>query len=225
MKAASSWSVPNIVSSILFTKIILILFSSPQFCFARDNITEKSRLADGETLVSPGNVFELGFFSPSNISNVKRYVGIWYISNPKLLVWVANRENPVPDRIGVLYVADGTLKLSDGKGNLYWSQPGGKRSTPVMKLSDTCNLILLENRSKLYLWQSFEHPTDTFLSGMKMDPEFLLTSWSSKDDPSPGNFTFKLDPHSRSVLMEKSTIYWRSSRTNVSTSEVPSRTV
>ncbi|KAE8725703.1 G-type lectin S-receptor-like serine/threonine-protein kinase [Hibiscus syriacus] len=119
--------------------------------------TEKSRLADGETLVSPGNIFELGFFSPSNISNVKRYVGIWYISSPKVVVWVANRENPVPDKTGVLSAADGKLKLSDGKGKLYWStQPGTKRSTPVIS----------------------------------MVTEFILTSWSSEDDPSPGNFTF-----------------------------------
>ncbi|KAE8687771.1 S-locus lectin protein kinase family protein, putative isoform 2 [Hibiscus syriacus] len=221
MKAASSWSVPNIVSSILFINTILILFSSPQFCFARDNITEKSRLADGETLVSAGNRFELGFFSPSSISNVKRYVGIWYISNPKILVWVANGKNPVPDKTGVLSVADGTLKLSDDKGNLYWSaQPGVKRSTPVVKLSDTGNLILLD-RSKIYLWQSFEHPTDTFLYGMKMNADILLTSWRSEDDPSPGNFTFRLDPQSRPVVMEKSTIYWRSGRAD----ELPSTLV
>ncbi|KAK8558879.1 hypothetical protein V6N12_042171 [Hibiscus sabdariffa] len=82
MKSTSCWSVLNILLA------ILILFSSPRFCFARDNITVKTRLADGETLVSAGNRFELEFFGPSTTSSVKRY---------------------------------GTLKLTDEKGNLYWS--------------------------------------------------------------------------------------------------------
>ncbi|KAK9000856.1 hypothetical protein V6N11_081339 [Hibiscus sabdariffa] len=207
MKSTSCWSVLNILPA------ILILFSSPPFCFARDNITVKSRLADGETLVSAANRFELGFFGPSTTSSVKRYVGIWYTSNPQIRVWVANREKPVSNTTGVLSFADGTLKLTDDKGNLYWSAlPGAERSIPVAKLSDDGNFILRDERSRQKLWQSFDYPTDTFLFGMKMDADFLLISWSSEEDPSPGNFTFKQDPEGQLVVMEKSTIHWRSSR-------------
>ncbi|GMI83833.1 hypothetical protein like AT4G03230 [Hibiscus trionum] len=218
MKATSCWSVLN----------ILFLFSSPRFCFGRDNVTVKSRVADGETLVSAGNRFELGFFGPSTTSSVKRYVGIWYTSNPQIRVWVANRETPVSNRTGVLSVADGTLKLSDDKGNLYWSAlPGVMRSILVAKLTDDGNLILLDERSRVRLWESFDHPTDTFLYGMKTDSKFLLTSWSSEEDPSPGNFTFKQDPEGQQlVVMEKSTIYWRSSRLDsgqiIKSDELPS---
>ncbi|PPS18182.1 hypothetical protein GOBAR_AA02401 [Gossypium barbadense] len=194
MRRSCRWLVLNTLSSILSCYTIFILFSALQGCFARDNITIKSGLADGQTLFSAGNRFELGFFGPSRGSNVKRYVGIWYASNPQIVVWVANRDNPVLDRTGVLSIANDQLKLSDEKGKIYWStQRGAKRSNPVAKLNDTGNFILLDERLRVNLWESFTEPTDTFLFGMKIDAKFSLTSWSSEEDPSSGNFIFKQD--------------------------------
>ncbi|KAG6657879.1 hypothetical protein CIPAW_04G120600 [Carya illinoinensis] len=43
------------------------------------------------------------------------------------------------------------------------------------------------------LWESCKNPTDTFLSGMKMDENLILTSWQADDDPQRGPYTFKLD--------------------------------
>ncbi|KAK1367097.1 hypothetical protein POM88_042658 [Heracleum sosnowskyi] len=43
------------------------------------------------------------------------------------------------------------------------------------------------------LWESFKHPTDTFLPGMKMDENLTLTCWKSDEDPAPGNFSFQLN--------------------------------
>ncbi|KAA3488419.1 G-type lectin S-receptor-like serine/threonine-protein kinase isoform X1 [Gossypium australe] len=214
MRTSCRWSVLNTLSSILSCYTIFLLFSALQGCFARDNITIKSGLADGQTLVSPGNRFELGFFGPSRGSNVKRYVGIRYASNPQIVVWVANRDNPVLDRTGVLSIANDQLKLSDEKGEIYWStQRGAKRSNLVAKLNDTGNFILLDERLRVNLWESFTEPTDTFLFGMKMDAKFLLTSWSSEEDPSSGNFIFKQDQGGEQlVVMEKSTVHWKSSR-------------
>ncbi|XP_048232704.1 G-type lectin S-receptor-like serine/threonine-protein kinase At4g03230 isoform X2 [Ricinus communis] len=59
------------------------------------------------------------------------------------------------------------------------------------KLMDFGNLVL-SNQLARTTWQSFEHPTDTFLPGMRMDQNLMLTSWTSKIDPAPGQFTFKL---------------------------------
>ncbi|KAK5770869.1 hypothetical protein PVK06_047026 [Gossypium arboreum] len=214
MRTSCRWLVLNTLSSILSCYTIFILFSALQGCFARDNITIKSGLADGQTLFSAGNRFELGFFGPSRGSNVKRYVGIWYASNPQIVVWVANRDNPVLDRTGVLSIANDQLKLSDEKGKIYWStQRGAKRSNPVAKLNDTGNFILLDERLRVNLWESFTEPTDTFLFGMKIDAKFSLTSWSSEEDPSSGNFIFKQDQGGEQlVVMEKSTVHSKSSR-------------
>ncbi|XVE92858.1 hypothetical protein REPUB_Repub01dG0139300 [Reevesia pubescens] len=228
----SRWSVVQVLSAVLSCYTILIL-SSPHGCSARDNITTKSRLVDGQTLVSAGNRFALGFFGPSRSSNLKRYVGIWYTSSPQTVVWVANRGKPLPDKSGVLSIVDGNLNLTDEKGNLYWSTQLGPlmRLNLVANLNDTGNLILLDDRLRINLWQSFDQPTDTFLFGMKMDGNFALTSWTSEGDPAPGNFTFTQDPEGKNqfVIEEKSITYWRSSRPDsdkiFNSEEIPSRIV
>ncbi|XVF57951.1 hypothetical protein PTKIN_Ptkin07bG0023600 [Pterospermum kingtungense] len=48
-----------------------------------------------------------------------------------------------------------------------------------------------------------------------LDEKFALTSWRSEEDPAPGKFTFKLDPYrkNRLVVMNRSTAYWISNRT------------
>ena len=52
-----------------------------------------------------------------------------------------------------------------------------------------------------FLWQSFDHPTSTLLPDMKIGrnkstgQEWYLSSSKSSDDPSTGNFTYRLDPH------------------------------
>jgi hypothetical protein len=53
------------------------------------------------------------------------------------------------------------------------------------------------------VWDSFWHPADTMLSGMRITvraqgrgpPErMLFTSWASATDPSPGRYALGLDP-------------------------------
>ena len=46
---------------------------------------------------------------------------------------------------------------------------------------------------------SFDHPSDTMLPGMKLGWSLKtglqrnLTSWRSDDDPSPGDFSYRMD--------------------------------
>ncbi|KAI3803879.1 hypothetical protein L1987_32043 [Smallanthus sonchifolius] len=63
----------------------------------------------------------MGFFSHVNTSEVRRYVGIWYTMDPKTVVWVANRDNPVLDSTGVFTVAeDGNFKVLNKDQNVYF---------------------------------------------------------------------------------------------------------
>ncbi|GFZ12439.1 S-locus lectin protein kinase family protein [Actinidia rufa] len=172
----------------------------------RDTLGPNQSLADGETLVSTGQRFEFGFFSPGSSKN--RYLGIWYVmKTPAIVVWVANRNNPVTDSQGILNISgDGSLALVNGKQNLVWSSKPSQGLTdePFLQLLDSGNLVL-SRQAKMdpdtYLWQSFDYPCDTRLPGMKLvwnsntSLGKQLTSWRASDDPSPGDYTLGIDNH------------------------------
>nr|XP_029121214.1 G-type lectin S-receptor-like serine/threonine-protein kinase At4g27290 [Elaeis guineensis] len=181
---------------------LLFLFSLLSLSIAGDTITPNTPLSDGQTLVSAGGNFELGFFSPGNSMN--RYLGIWYKKiSTQTVVWVANREAPLTDNSGSLNISsDGNLIISNQAAKVVWSTSSSKASSPVAQLLDTGNFVLKEGNNHSYslLWQSFDYPCDTLLPRMKLGLDFTtgldlyLTSWTSTDDPSPGDYSFKLDP-------------------------------
>lgn len=230
-----SWSVNDMFfPCFLYT---LLLCTSFLNCLAKDTITSHSLLRDdavGSTLVSAGEKFELGFFTPNGSSDNRRYVGIWYFGfNQRTVVWVANRDSPLTDTGGVFAVADdGNLKVLDGSGKPCWSTNVGRPSSTnrTARLMDTGNLVLRnedqQNQSVTIFWQSFENPTDTFLPGMKMDEDLVLTSWKSYDDPASGNFTFEQDQErtNQVIILKRSVKYWRSGISGkfISLDEMPS---
>ncbi|KAA8515414.1 hypothetical protein F0562_018975 [Nyssa sinensis] len=98
----------------------------------------------GQTLISAGQIFELGFFSPGNSG--KQFVGIWYNNISVSKVWVENRENPLTvmgSASGLTIGSDGNLKLMDGKQNTVWSTNVSVQSNnSIAVLSDNGNFIL-----------------------------------------------------------------------------------
>ncbi|CAL0328969.1 unnamed protein product [Lupinus luteus] len=191
-------------------------------------ISANQSLSGDQTLVSKEGNFELGFFKIGNSS--KYYIGIWYIKVTELTyVWVANRDNPVSDKnSAMLTISKGNLALLDQSQNLVWSTNLSSSSSDsvVAVLLDSGNLIL-SNRPDATeseaLWQSFDHPTDTWLPGgkMKMDkktkkPQYL-TAWKNNEDPATGLFSLELDPNgtqSYLILWNKSEQYWTSGTWN-----------
>ncbi|XP_058210769.1 G-type lectin S-receptor-like serine/threonine-protein kinase At4g27290 isoform X1 [Rhododendron vialii] len=188
---------------------ILSLFSILITSNGVDTITTTKSLADGETIVSSGGLFELGFFSPGN--STKRYVGIWYRALyykeiPRTaVVWVANRETPLLDTSGVLKLTSrGILVLVNGTNDTIWSTKASRSAQdPVAQLFDLGNMVVRntndEVKAENLLWQSFDYPGNTLLQGMKLGKNFLtgqewyISSWKSDDDPGEGAFTFVLD--------------------------------
>ncbi|XLU93877.1 hypothetical protein S245_008229 [Arachis hypogaea] len=126
-------------------------------------------LQDGETLVSSGGTFEVGFFSPGNSTN--RYLGIWYKNvSPLTVIWVANREIPLESNSGVLKLnQNGALVILSGTNSTIWSSfnnTPGKSSNPIAQVLDSGNLVLKNTETKErndFLWQSFDYPGDTFV--------------------------------------------------------------
>ncbi|KAF8411263.1 hypothetical protein HHK36_003810 [Tetracentron sinense] len=208
----------------------MLLLGSIIWCFiwkkktpkAADTLAPSQFLTDGQTLVSSGQIFELGFFRPGNSMN--RYLGIWYKNIPLTVVWIANRENPITDSFGVLTIIgeNGNLVLLNRTERAIWSSNlSTPAKSPVAQILDSGNLVLRDGsngNSESYLWQSFDYPTDTLLPGMKLGWNLKtglnrnLTSWKSWDDPSPGLYSYSVDPHGlpQLVLRMGSTEQFRS---------------
>ncbi|PWZ15862.1 Receptor-like serine/threonine-protein kinase SD1-8 [Zea mays] len=184
----------------LLLPLFVTFFASP--ASATDTITANSSLSDGQTLVSAGGVFQLGFFTPA--SSTARFLGIWYMGlAPQTVVWVANREAPITGTTASLAInATGSLVLADPSGRVFWSSPQSNMSStgsPVgAQLLDSGNFVL-QGGGGAVLWQSFDYPSDTLLPGMKLGWDLTtgldrhLTTWRSTGDPSPGDYTFGFD--------------------------------
>ncbi|KAK9092228.1 hypothetical protein Syun_027139 [Stephania yunnanensis] len=207
--------------SMISLLLLSALFVNHLCSATNDTITPNNFLRDGETIVSNGGTFALGFFSPAN--SQKRYVGIWFNKvSVKTVVWVANRDNPINNSsTGVVKIDDkGSLVIIDGNSSdPVWST---NVSIPIKglfyKLMESGNLVLYDENRGDFLWQSFDFPTDTFLPGMKLGLNLKLgtswsfRSWKSPDDPSTGIFTLSMDGTAspEMVIKKASQKIWRS---------------
>ncbi|TVU38516.1 hypothetical protein EJB05_11890, partial [Eragrostis curvula] len=180
--------------------LLFFLFASSP-ASAADTITANSSLTDGQSIVSAGGVFELGFFAPAT-STTARFLGIWYKSiSPATVVWVANRDAPITGTTTASLSVNGTrgLVLADASGQVFWTSPNVTGpGAAAAQLLDSGNLVLRGGAGDV-LWQSFDYPSDTLLPGMKLGWDLAagldryLTTWRSAGDPAPGDYTFGID--------------------------------
>ncbi|KAF7012017.1 hypothetical protein CFC21_026254 [Triticum aestivum] len=191
---------------ISYFPIFILLFLFP-FSKSDDQLTQAKPLSPGDILISKDGVFALGFFSPAN-SSKSLYVGIWFYNIPgssRAIVWVANRDNPAttasPATLAISVKSD--LVLSDSEGHTLWMTKNNITADEDARASavllDTGNLVLRSPNGTV-IWQSFDHPTDTILPGMRFLLSYKgrvmgrLVAWKGPDDPSVGDFSFGLDP-------------------------------
>lgn len=145
------------------------------------------------TILSENGTFRLGFFNTNGDSNW--YLGVWYSSVPTpTYVWVANRQHPTRNLDTSSFVLDGSgrLAVKQSENETVWESTNTEFSTEGRFL-DNGNLVLL-TREGTVSWQSFDHPTDTWLPGMNLTKVRFLTSWRSFSDPSPGLYSLRLKP-------------------------------
>ncbi|KAL8128245.1 G-type lectin S-receptor-like serine/threonine-protein kinase At4g27290 isoform X2 [Apium graveolens] len=175
-----------------------------------DTITANQTIRDGQTVASARGEFEMGFFSPKG-NPQNRYFGIWYkkISNGTI-IWVANRESPVFNTSGVVRVSSRGIVVSTNQStdSMWTSNFSGAVKNPVAQLLDSGNLVFRdENEQHNFLWQSFDHPVDNILPGMKLgynlvtgiDRYFL--PWKNDDNPAPDNYIYRLDKNGYPQLL------------------------
>ncbi|XP_026656660.1 G-type lectin S-receptor-like serine/threonine-protein kinase At2g19130 [Phoenix dactylifera] len=211
----------------LLFPFLFIFFSSLNIprTFAANSISTNHPLSGNQTIISQGGNFVLGFFQPGNKSNHNYYIGIWFKKVSQLTqVWVANRETPISDPTSseLRISDDGNLVLLNQFKKQVWSTnltSIASNSTTAVIL-DSGNLVLRDDSdpSKVF-WQSFDHPTDTWLPGSKLGMNKVtgerqhLTSWKNSDDPAPGIFSLEIDPNGSSqyfILWKGTRQYWSS---------------
>uniref|UniRef100_A0A2K1R435 Bulb-type lectin domain-containing protein n=1 Tax=Populus trichocarpa TaxID=3694 RepID=A0A2K1R435_POPTR len=186
----------------LLFSLIMLQFSS---CTSQDSLKTNQTIKEGDLLISKGDIFALGFFSPGSSTN--RYLGIWYHKIPEqTVVWVANRNDPIIGSSGFLFINQyGNLVLygNDDQKLPVWSANVSveENDTCAAQLLDSGNLILVRKRSRKTVWQSFDYPTNILLPGMKLGLDRKLgidrfpTSWRSAEDPGFGDFSLRINPN------------------------------
>lgn len=202
-----------------FTFSCFFLFLST--CYStRDTLLQGKPLRDWERLVSANYAFTLGFFTQGSSDN--RYLGIWYTRLETRRVWVANRNDPVPDTSGNLMIDHAwKLKIRYNGGSIAVSNYSQIASNTSAILQDNGNFILREHVSDgttRVLWQSFDYPTDTLLPGMKLGinlrtgHQWSLTSWLTSQIPATGYFSLGADFRNNTQLITwwRGKIYWTS---------------
>ncbi|XP_050275851.1 G-type lectin S-receptor-like serine/threonine-protein kinase LECRK2 [Quercus robur] len=168
----------------------------------------------GSYWASPFGDFAFGF---QQIGNGGYLLAIWFNKIPeKTIVWSANGDNLVPTGSKVELTEGGQLVLSDPTGTGIWKSELGGLGVVHAAMLDTGNFVLTSQDGG-YLWQSFDHPTDTMLPTQTMSMGSKLVAHYSERNNSNGRFQFALQIDGNLVLQTieyptdwSNTAYWLS---------------
>ncbi|XBI95263.1 hypothetical protein VPH35_031767 [Triticum aestivum] len=136
--------------------LILLFFFSP-FCRSDDRLSSAKPLSPGDTIVSKGGDFVLGF-SPDS-SNASLYLGIWYHNMAgRTVVWTANRDDPIAaassPTLAITNSSD--LVLSDSQGHTPWAMKSD------IKGSMGVTAVLLDTGNFVVHFEDIAAATDNF---------------------------------------------------------------
>ncbi|XP_016440490.1 G-type lectin S-receptor-like serine/threonine-protein kinase CES101 isoform X1 [Nicotiana tabacum] len=176
-------------------------------------------LNHSQVLDSEGGKFKLGFFSIPQTN--KNYLGIWYAGDPQdKKLWIANPNTPILNNSGLLTIdSTGILKITSGGKTVVNIAPPLLTGSLIARLQDSGNFVLQDETRNSTLWQSFDHPTDCLLPGMKLGynlttkQNWTLTSWLSSYIPASGAFTLSLESIQDAfqlVIRRRGGVYWTS---------------
>ncbi|KAM5586769.1 G-type lectin S-receptor-like serine/threonine-protein kinase CES101 [Rosa sericea] len=215
-------------SSSRLALVLVFTISCFQSCHAarRNTLKPGDTLNSSSSLVSKTGKFTLGFFENGNSKT--SYLAIYYINSGNSInyAWIANRKTPILYPTGVLTLdKNNTLKVTQNGGDpllLYSASESSTNNTSVVAtLLDSGNFILQQVNSdgstKRVLWQSFDHPGNTLLPGMKLGVDhknghiWSLSSWLSLYNAEPGAFTLDWDPSEHQLkIRQRGKVCWSS---------------
>ncbi|KAL4184462.1 hypothetical protein AMTRI_Chr10g225730 [Amborella trichopoda] len=147
--------------------------------------------------LSPSGTFAFGFYPVSKPQHFM--VGVWMPRTPeKTLIWTANRDDPP--------LLNGTSIILTGNGKLLLRNRGiQERSITNNSISVTSAAFFDNGNFVLYsytkvVWQSFDVPTDTIVSGQRLLNGYELLSSYSDTIFSSGKFRLKMQEDGNLVL-------------------------
>lgn len=219
------------IQSCMTLKASLFLWICVHWLGMRDRVSSIDTLKQGHTLnssaqlVSPNGFFTLQFYTPTDTGPTNNtYIAV--LLNDALYypaVWVGNRGQPVPRNSTPLLTLGtaGELIITRHDGghpiHLYAGAGAGpprSNANVTATLLDTGNFVVGVGDGSV-LWQSFDHPTDTLLPGMKLGGSVntALSPWLTPTNPASGAFTLEWDPSAGELIIRRRGVaYWRSGR-------------
>ncbi|KAI3712084.1 hypothetical protein L1987_70633 [Smallanthus sonchifolius] len=166
---------------------------------AQSNVTRGSSLTptgDTTSWLSPSRLYAFGFYPQTG----GYAVGIYISGIPeKTVVWTAIRDTlPFSNNATLRFTSDGRLTVDQTQGrqiNLF--DTGGAY---FAYMQDSGNFVLYDSTGSTVLWQSFDHPTETLLTGQSLLPGQTLFSSVSETDQSIGVFKLSMQTDGNLVL-------------------------
>uniref|UniRef100_A0A2P2QM98 Receptor-like serine/threonine-protein kinase n=1 Tax=Rhizophora mucronata TaxID=61149 RepID=A0A2P2QM98_RHIMU len=121
------------------------------------------------TLLSPNSTFAAGFLALPTSPNQFNF-SVWYFKlSQKTVVWSANEKaSPLNGSASLVITNSSELLLIESPSgkNLWPATAKGNSSANKLSLREDGNLVFAD-------WESFDHPTDTFLPGQSITAKIL----------------------------------------------------
>ncbi|KAF4359237.1 hypothetical protein F8388_005346 [Cannabis sativa] len=192
----------NLLSSILCLLLVFLINYNAQ---AQRQFQGSFLIAQTNGVISswksPSGEFAFGF---QQIQNNGFLLAIWFEKIPqKTIVWSANGNSLVPQGSRVeLTRSSGSLVLKDPSGGHIWSSDEvGASAASYAAMLDNGNFVLANSDyDDHYLWESFDHPTDTLLPQQTLVQGTKLVARYSELNYSNGRFHLILKNDGNLVL-------------------------
>ncbi|RZS11830.1 hypothetical protein BHM03_00043203 [Ensete ventricosum] len=156
-------------------------FLYPNFTASYLNFVDTS----GVFLASPNATFVAVIANPGGQQS-RFYLSLVH-SATSTVVWSANRDAAAP-RDGTVALSLRGLIVSHPNGSVLWSTPRLPSPVRALRLLDSGNFLLLD-AANATIWQSFDHPTDTLISGQALPAGSSLTASVSANDFASGDYS------------------------------------
>ncbi|KAD3068323.1 hypothetical protein R6Q59_017704 [Mikania micrantha] len=193
-----------------FRTIFLLVVVLLPIGFSQIPLGSKLSVEEKNHWVSPNGDFAIGFFNHLNEYGIGIRISSGLIPFEKQpIVWVVGGDLRVGEKSYFELTKTGELVLFDStRGVTVWASKTTNSSVDYAVLQDDGNLVIL-NKNKDTVWQSFDTPSDTLLPGQNLSSNQLLRAASRNAISS--YYSLRIGPVGDLELKwENDVVYWRS---------------